>query len=783
MIRNYLLVTLRNLRRHFTYSFVNIFGLTVGLACTLVIGFWVFQEYSYEKHFRNADHIYRIGVNFFNIGDMSIGPSILKERLAQYPEVKHVASLAPVGDAIAVINHQEIPVENVFSADTTFFKLFSYHFKYGNPDQAMSEPQSIVVTTDVAIQLFGRDDVLNEVIELKNETRPYTITGVVEVQGKSHIPAEVWIAEANQPAEVNWTSASSYIYAFVDGQYPGHRLNEILVDQMDEVRTMLAPDQTPEEFEATGLYKFLPMAITDIHLNSNFKFEPAPTGNKQTTDVFAGIAILILTLASINFINISTARATTRAKEVGIRKALGTNRSALIFQFIVESIVVCLIAITLAIGLGEFFLNSFERITGLELLPTLFIESGQFIIVYLGAVILGIIAGIYPAFYITRFEPSHVLKGKIGTGEKGLLRNGLVLFQFAISISLLIVSMFIFHQLRFIENKDMGFDQDNVMVISNLGKVPDHAVYLKEELLKKSYVQSASINHRLPASTSYSVTAIKQQDKEVWIQQFAGDEDMLECLGFQLLSGRNFSQDIASDTSALILNESAVKSLELKDPINRTLNNGKYRVIGVISDFNYESLKNKIGPAMLKLEPDAGHYLSIKFAGQHATDLIADINSLWTEFGVDDKPDFYFLDGNFNHLVEQEKVLSKAISIFTVLAMFISCLGLYGLSIFTAERRTKEIGIRRVLGASVSNITRLLSQSFARPIIIAFIIAIPVAYLITKNWLDNYAYRIAIDWWPFILGGIIALTLGLLTISWQSIRAALRNPVVSLRSE
>ncbi len=784
MLKNYLKVSIRNLRKHFSYSFINIFGLTVGLACTLVIGIWVFQEYSYDRHFDDADKIHRIGVNFFNVGNMSIGPEILKEKLKVYPETKYVTTLKTVGDVDVVYNNRQVTVESTFQIDEDYFKIFSYDFVHGDRLSAMEQPESIVITTEVANEIFGRTDVVNEVVQFKDNPKFYTITGVVKLEGNSHVPVKMWYSIPKAHNQYSWTSASSYIYAYVDSKKSGFRLKEMLDDQLEEIRIQFAPDQDIEAFKASGMYQFFPMKLTDIHLKSSLKFEPSPAGNEQTTRVFAGIAILILVLASINFINISTARSVTRAKEVGIRKSLGTRSNELIFQFTLESMIICLISVTLAIGVGELFLNLFERITGLELLKTLFQSVNQFIFIYVGAILLGIIAGIYPAIYLTRFKPVKVLKGQIDVKEKGGLRNGLVLFQFSISICLLIVSIFIYRQLSFIENKDMGFEMDNVMVLNNIRKVKEHSNFLKDELSKKSYVQSASLNDRMPASTMLSVTSLKdEEENEVWIQQFGGDENMLDCLGFRLIEGRNFSENIATDTSAIILNESAVAELGLTDPVGKTLNNGYHKVIGVISDFNYESLKKQVEPAMLSLATHDNYNLSIKFSGSSTQELINDIEKLWSGFGVEAEPGYYFLDENFTKLVEKEKVLSKAILLFTGLAMFISCLGLYGLSIFTAQQRTKEIGIRRVLGASIANITRLLSNNFAKPIIIAFIIATPIAYVVTNHWLADYAYRVDIGVLPFILGGSIALILGIITISWQSIKAALKNPVLSLRSE
>ncbi len=783
MLKNYFIVAIRNLLRNFSYSFVNIFGLTIGLACTLVIGTWVYQEYSYDRHFSEASKIYRIGVNFFNIGNMAIGPEVLKTKLKEYPTVESVGQLNSIGRVSALINDTEIPIDGAFGVNESFFQVFSYNFLQGQRETALSTPYSIVLREDLAEQLFGTTSILGKSLEIKDDPNRYTITGVVANQGLSHMPSRAWVFQKTTTPQENWTSASSYLYVKIDAEDHQTELDRMLEDQMQIVKELYGASQTMEEFVEGGMYKFLPMAITDIHLHSTLKFEPTPTGNALTTRVFAGVAFLILILAGINFINITTARATTRAKEVGIRKSLGTTKAQLMGQFVIESVLICLVAMTLAMGIGEYFLIGFEEITDLELLPSLLQGWQHLAVIYAGALLLGIISGAYPAIYMTRFQAVRVLKGLVGTGEKGNVRNGLVLFQFAISITLLVVALLIFQQIRFMESRDLGFESENVLVISNIDQIPDHHTFLKEELLKKSYVQTASLSERLPASSSLSISRVDTEDeREVWMQVFAGDENMMECMGFQLLQGRNFSAELSTDTSAVLLNQSAVKELGLQDPVGKTIHNGQYRVIGVVTDFNYETLRKQIGPAMLTFNEVGNDNLSIKWSGRSER-LIADILEIWSGFGANTDPSYYHLDENFERLVQKERVLSKAVLIFTFLAMFISCLGLYGLSVFTAQRRTKEIGIRRVLGATVTQITALLSKGFAKPIAIAFILAVPCAYLIANSWLSEYAYRIDVKAWPFLLGGIGALLLGILTISSQSIKAALQNPVNSLRSE
>ncbi len=784
MLKNYFIVSFRNLRRNLSYSLVNVFGLTVGLACTLVIGLWVYQEYSYDRHFDDHEKVFRIGVNFFNVGDMAVGPKMLKEKLSGYADVKYVVGLDPIGSRTLIIDNEEYVAERVFASDPAFFDVFSYPFISGERSTSLGEPRNMVLTSRMARQLFGSVDVIGKTVFIKDEDRPYTITGVVDASASSHIASDLWISHETSTPPTSWTSASSYIYAVINHSDAEKRLAEMLNDQLEEIRTLLAPNETFEAFQQSGMYIFHPMAIADIHLKSQLKFEPSPTGNGTNVHVFAGVAVLILLLASINFINISTARSTSRAREVGIRKSLGSHRAQLIVQFVLEAVVICWLSVSMAIVLGEFFLGLFEHLTGLELLETVWVNVQQIVVVYLGATLLGVIAGIYPAIYITRFEAVRVLKGNVDVQEKGILRNSLVLFQFFISMVLLVVAMFVFQQLRFLQTKDMGFDVDNVLVIRNLQAVEKHVDFIKEELTNKSYVEVASLNDRMPASSSVTVTSVEAEpDQEVWMQCFPGDEDLLRCLGFRLLEGREFSADLATDTSAVILTEAAVTALGLENPIGKTLNNGNYRVVGVTADFNYQSLKNSIEPAMLTLKKDNNHNLSIKFQSSESQRLIAEIESLWATLGVDSAPDYYFLDENFAAMVEKEKVLSKAIIVFTILAMFISCLGLYGLSIFVAQRRTKEIGIRKVLGATVTSITRLLSIRFTLPILISLVASIPVSYLAATRWLAEYEYRIDISPIPFVLAGGLTIALGLITISWQTISAARRNPVETLKTE
>ncbi|MEQ9403126.1 MAG: FtsX-like permease family protein [Cyclobacteriaceae bacterium] len=784
MLRNYLLVSLRNIKRHFTYSFVNIFGLTVGLACTMIIGMWVYQEFNYDRHFEDSDKIYRVGVNFFNVGNMAIGPEILKEKLLMYPQVEQTTNLGFMGEVSILVDNREIAEEQAYRADEDFFRLFSYDFLKGNAD-ALDQPGAVVISEALAMKLFGTTDVLNRTIEIKNDPIVHQIQGVVSTNKKSHIPAQFWVSTKGKELSPQWNSASSYAYAKLNTDTPAQSLDEALNKILETDVYPAVSGDSFSEFMESGIYVFLPMSIHDIHLRSELKFENSTIGNEMTTQIFGGVALLILVLASINFVNISTARATVRAKEIGIRKSLGTSKSQLVLQFILESVIICLIAVGFGMIIGDVFLQAFESLTGLELLNSLFDSPIQIGIAVIGAVLLGVLAGIYPALYITRFKPVIVLKGNVSVNEKGALRSGLVLFQFVISISLLIVSIFVFNQLNYIQNKDLGFETENVLIIRNSESLEKHGDFLNQELKKLPQVVSSSMAVRIPATNTSMIESVNKEgsEEDYYMQRFVGDYEMVETFGFRLVDGRNFSKDLASDSTAVLLNEAAVREFGFEDPIGQTLNDGSMKIIGVVSDFNFESLQKGVSPVMIRLDFKSSSNLMVKFSGSNPDPLINELKSMWEGLGTAETLDYYFLDENFERMVTKERTLSKAVLLFTILAMFISCLGLYGLSVFTAERRVKEIGIRRVLGASVASITRLLSGSFAIPIIIAFIISIPISYLAVDSWLSNYANRVAIDPWVFLTGGIMALVTGLITVSWQSIKTALKNPVVSLRNE
>ncbi len=785
MLNHYLLIAIRILKKNPTYSFINIFGLAIGFASALVIGLWVNQETSYDKHFKNSEYIYRTGINFFNLGDMAVGPEILSEKLLEYPNIKQTTYVQSAGTLELTVDDQVFKQENVFNSEKHFFEVFQYEFLDGENDP-FSQPRSAVISDQVALKLYGTINAAGKTFTVKDR-ETFMVTGVVKTPPKTHLTTEVWLSIDEKP-KANWYSASVFSYALTDESTDEAGFYEIL-DRIlqNDVHATVAPDQDFQEWKESGIYQLLPYPLHDIYLQSDLKYEPTPGGNAAAVKIFSVVAILILVLAAVNYINISTARSLVRAKEVGIRKAIGTSRAELSIQFFMESVLVCFIALILAIVMGELFLMGFQSYTGLQLLESIFDQSGALIIMSMIALLFGVLAGLYPTFYITRFKPGQVLKGLPDNKTKNSFRSVLVVIQFTISISLIVVCFFMYQQIRFMENKDLGFQSEQILMINELNQIEEHKDYFKEQLSNLPAVTSISLSQRIPTTTSTWVQSLKADDtqEEQWIQRFAGDADMVETMGYKILEGRGFDRNLKSDTASIILNQRAVQQFALEDPIGATFGGGTTKVIGIVQDFNFQSLKNGVEPVMLMMLPERekGDFLVIRYNNKNSEEIIAAAEEVWNELGVERPMTYQYLDENIAKLTAEERILSKALTLFTALAIAISCLGLYGLSAFISQQRTKEIGIRKVLGASITNLVRLLNWSFLKPVLIASLIAIPLSYFAVDAWLQDFHYRIEISMLYFVISCLLAVLIGLITVSGHSVITALRNPVDSLRNE
>ncbi|MGE0589846.1 MAG: ABC transporter permease [Cyclobacteriaceae bacterium] len=786
MFRSFIRIAVRNFGKQLSFSLINVVGLAISLACSLVILMFVSRELSYEKHFADHDRIYRIATHFMTMGEFANGPQILLEELPnEYPwvdqttRVKYDEVLLETGDFS--VKEKGLLVEK------NFFEMFQYPFYQGKGDLGSD---GIVLSQSLAKAIFGTHEALGKVIEItaENGKSLYTIRGVVDTGNvNSHLNASFWAAMPQAGSiDPNWFSVDAFNYVKVKS---GVEIAEVqaAVDKMIEVKVFPQMQSTltfNEWFVRDDAFRLVAQPLDDIYLKGTLMFDISKGGNETMVYVLLAIAGLILFIASINFINLSTARAINRAKEVGIKKVVGSSIALLRLQFISEALMVTLAALVVAMGLAELVLIFVEKITGLELLASVFSRPQHLLLALLLAIVLGMVSGLYPALVLSSFKPIQVLKSSFSTGTNSGFRNMLVIFQFGLSTILVITTLIMIRQIQFMSSRDLGFNQDNVLVIGNAGDLEGRLSGFKDKMRLQSGVVSVSQVNRLPGSvTSFSMANVQSVylDEPVRISRFQGDFDYPSTLGFQLVDGRFFDKKIASDSNAIILNESAADLLLLEHPVGEIINK-KYEVIGVVRDFNFESLRTAIAPSMISISND-GLSLALRIESSQAKTIIDRIEQEWADLSPNEPVSYYFLDQNFANLMRNEQVLTQVLGLFTGLALFIACLGLYGLSAYLSVQRNKEIGIRKVLGATSMSVLTLLNKEYAKLVIFSFVIAIPVALYLNDLWLAGFAYQTSIEWW--IVAGTCAaiLLVSWTTVGYHSFRASQTNPAEALRSE
>jgi len=792
MFFHYITVTLRNLARNRFHAFINIFGLALGMACSLVIMLFVYGEWSYDRSFSKADRTYRIGISFFNIGNFANGPErILTDLTQDFPGIETGTRIQKVSSLPLRVGDNAY-TQPAFYTDTAFFNVFDFSFASGDPQTALREPHAIVLTETMAEKLFGDTDVVGKTVAVGKDEVPHQITGVVkDPRFNTHLNTSVWVSLQGQlTGDQVWTSAALHTYVVLNENVNRADLDAAL-GRIFENKVFPESGQpmgfkTVEDYRKSEMaVKFIVHPLKDIYLKSKLYAEMTPGGNESNIYIFSAIAIFILLLAAVNFVNLTTARATRRAKEVGIRKTLGTTRPKLASQFLLESMVTTMLALLLAIVLSEIFMLAFQYVTGTPLQTTIWSHPYTLPWVITFALVVGLLSGVYPAFYLTSFIPVDVLKGKIAAGRGLGFRNFLVVFQFTVAIGLIVGALAIRQQLQFMQTKDLGFDQENVLTVDNHDVLGTSAEVFKNELSNEPGVALSSFHVGEPGSKrvlTFSSYQVPPMEHPIAINTYMGDEFFIPLCGIRFIKGRNFSREIASDTNAIILSESAVRTFGLpEDPIGMKVNEHK-EIIGVVSDIHTESLRSAIAPVVFTYSRQPTE-IGFKIDGNKIPAFLQKAEAKWKQLAPGEPFRYHFLDDNFAKMIEKEAILGKSITLFTMLAIFISCLGLYGLSAHTAENRTKEIGIRKVLGATVQQIAGLLSREFLLLVGIAFIIAAPLAWFATQQWLEGFAYRTDIQWWMFVLTGLAAVVIALFTLGYQTITAASRNPVESLRSE
>jgi putative ABC transport system permease protein len=794
MLLYWFTVARRSLMRNKLFSFINISGLAVGFAVCLLAVLFIRDELSYDRQGRDAGRTYRVVTDLVNgsgavIPDATTPPALATALRTGLREIEGVTRLFPSSEKAFFVRagRKELLESSLWHADSTFFSVFPFPFIEGNPRTALTDPHSIVLTQSVAEKYFGSPAAAMGKTMRVDDWEPATVTAVInDLPSNTHLAFTMLVPLSRFNPSDNWGWSAFYTYI---------RLRpNTSIKAVDEKIQALAHQAVPESPN-----RFSTQRVTSIHLDSNRKQELTPGGDRSYLYIFGGVAIFILLIAVINYINLSTAQSSLRAKEIGIRKVSGAGTQSLAGQFLVETLLTSLLAANLALLLTYFLLPVFNQISVKRLHPWQDAPVVLCLSMYGFAVLTGILAGIYPARYLSAFRPALILKGSARTGSVDLnLRKVLVVLQFSLSIGLIIGTMVVWQQITFLRNARLGLNKDNVLIVDAPFFISSTQA-LKAEWQRIPGVETVSVtNGSIPGLTWDMPVRYGTGGPGQRLQSILVDKDYLNCMGMSLQAGTNWLSDSSSNSvGEVMLNETAVRQLGIEEPVIGKMlesppeekNKKTYRITGVVRDFHYTSLKNEILPfAFQKLVVNASRRkiqsdVAIKIDGRNVPQTIAAIEKIWKE-NVSEWPfQFRFLDDSFARLYSSEMTFTRIFTYTSLLAILIACLGLFGLSIFAMNQRTKEIGIRKVLGSSVRGITILLTIDFVRLILIAAAVAIPVAAWTMHTWLQQFAYRTGMHWWIFALGMLIALVIALTTIGYQAVRAALVNPVKSLRAE
>ncbi|AEV98307.1 cell division protein FtsX [Niastella koreensis] len=807
MYKNFLKVALRNLWKNKAFSIINISGLAVGLAVCLLISLYVFDELHYDTYNKNAGRIYRLdadllfnGTNFnAATSPKPLAPTLVKD----FPQVQQMVRVSFDRDILVKKNDQNVLDHQAVFADSSFFKVFTATMIAGDPATALNDPNSIVIDETTALKYFNSTNVVGKTLFVDN-TDHLKITGVIKDfprQSHFHFHFMRPLGKAFFGSEDDWLTNGVHSYILVA---PGAK-REILQNEIDEtVNNYLAKQlegmfhTSAQDLKNNGSYfKYHLMPLTDIHLHSEKTFEFEANGNINYVYIFSVIAIFILLIACVNFMNLTTARSANRAREVGVRKVTGSTRGSLIIQFLTESVLMSYFSLLLALLFTSLTLPFFNRVAGKQMQAGTLFSSWLTPALIALVFVVGCLAGSYPAFYLSSFKPVQVLKGKIAAGFKNSwLRSSLVVFQFSISIILIIGTVVIYNQLSYIHSRKIGYNRNQVLVLHNTNNIGSQIAAFRNELLKLPGVEMAAISGDLPTAGAGNL------NKRGWFQDatldakkvgvfttLQVDENYIPLLGMQMAKGRNFSKEFLTDSTGVIINETAARMLGFKEALSSQLyrpdENNKtlaFHVIGVVKDFNFSTMREKVGPLVMELN-NSWENIMLRINTKNIPALISQVQNKWNSMAPGLTFRYTFMDNDFNNLYQAEQQTGTLFITFAVLAIFIACLGLFGLITYAAEQRTKEIGIRKVLGAGVSRIVTMLSKEFVRLVFIAAIIGFPIAWWAMNQWLQSFAYRIRISWWVFVIAGCTTMVIALVTICFQAIRAAIANPVTALKNE
>ena len=806
MLSNYLKTAVRNLLKYKGFSFINIAGLGIGLACCLLIFLFVQDEMSYDRYHEKADRIYRAGFdavlnNNASSGVVSCGP-LAPALVAEFPEVEAATRVRNYGFPVFRYGDKVFSEERVFWVDSTFVDVFTVPFILGDAKTALNKPASIVLTQSMANKYFGNENPIGKSLNSDNR-RDYLVTGVVkDVPANSHFHYDFLASIVTYPIneDVFWVSNNYYTYfALKEGHSAKaleEKIQELLVRNAGPQIQQALGISIEQFYETGGVYRYFLQRLTDIHLHSSYEYEIEPNGNYAHVLIFSIVAAGILLVACINFINLSTARSSSRAREVGIRKTVGSNRGQLIRQFLIETTFLSFLAMIVAILIVYLMIPSFNMLASKTLQVALLAQT-QNILAMGGLIILiGILAGTYPAFFLASFDPASVMRSETGkSGKRSILRTVLVVFQFTISVILIIGTIVVRRQIDYTRTTDMGFNKDNVIIIHKTDDLADRLNAFKLELLENADIVSVSNTANLMGNafgTSVFLIAGKSGQESHLLWTLRTDPDFAKTYEIKMTAGRYFEEFRQADQIGCVINEAAAKSLEMPDAVGNELifpgrdeNTPNLKILGVMKDFHFESMHQTIRPLIIFPFRPGGHgrFVSVRIRPGSEQQTLSFLEETWRTFALNQAFEYEFFDDHFARMYLAEEKTARILLSFSILAVIIASLGLFGLAAFIAEQRTKEIGIRKVLGATVTSILMLLIKQFALWILIANLIAWPVAYFVMQRWLQNFAYQAPVTVWIFISSAVAALIIALLTVGYQSAKAALIRPVQSLRHE
>ncbi|MEO5681395.1 MAG: ABC transporter permease [Chitinophagaceae bacterium] len=803
MITNYLKIAWRNLLKNKAFSFINILGLSIGIGVCFIIMLFVQDELSYDHFNEKADRTVRIVfkavMNGGKIYEGNVMPPVAAALKTEYADVEQATRIKQDGRPKITFGNKTFKDASAAFVDPNFFRVFSYRFIKGDASTALQLPNTIVITKETAGKFFGNGEAMGKTLSY-GDGGLFTVTGVVEqLPSNAHFHFDMLCSmeSVNQAKDPSWMMSGYFTYAVLKKGTDYKKLEAKLPGMVEKYmgpQIMQQMGMSLSQFRTKGnQLGFELQPLTSIHLHSATNYEMEPGGDIKYVYIFGAIAVFMLLIASINFINLSTASASKRAKEVGIRKVMGSGKASLVKQFLLESVLLTCIALLIATALVQFALPVFNELSGKHLQMGFKIKPLAALL-SLG-LLVGLLAGIYPAFFLSSFKPIATLKGRLSasTSSPGL-RSGLVVFQFFISVSLITGTIIVYQQMKYIQSKKLGYDKEQLLVIENSWALGKNEKAFKEQLLKDSRVAHITTSGYKPAGPSFSNNALAypagKEDQMMRTLEYHIDEQYIPTLGIEMAAGRNFSPTMPTDSSGILINETAARAFGWgagaigQKIVRENSSRGKnfaYTVIGVIKDFHFKSLHEAITPLLMVLQPETG--LIVKVKTTDIASLLGTIKEQWQTFKTDEPFSYAFMDELYSKTYAAEQKTGRILNIFAILTIIVACMGLFGLATYTAEQRAKEIGIRKVLGATVTQVTQMLSKEFLKLVLIGCLLAFPLSWWAMHIWLQDFAYRIDISWWVFVLAGITALVIALFTVSFKAIKAALANPVTSLRSD